>query len=112
MKLNIGAFAHAVGIVWAALYAICALLIAVAPNVTINAFGYITHADLTPIARSVSWGGFFAGLVVWYVVAAVSAGAGAWLYNRFDYASEAVSGEPKGSYGPVTGGTPGPAAHA
>jgi hypothetical protein len=105
MKLNIGAFAHAVAIVWTVLYAICRLLFAVAPKETMTFFGYVMHTDLSPITRPVTWDGFFVGLVVVYIAVAASAGAGAWLYNRLAHTSEAVSGEPTAFHGPVAGGT-------
>jgi tryptophan-rich sensory protein len=104
MKFHVGAFAHAVAVVWTVLYVLCALLIVVIPKETVTAFGYIMHADLTSLVREVTWNGFFTGLVVWYALAAVSAASGAWLYNRLLTAEQAVSEEPRASYGPMPGG--------
>ena len=100
MKLNVRAFAHAIALVWTALYSVCALLVAVAPTQTTAAFGYVLHSDFSPIMRSVSWIGFFVGLVCWYLLVAVSAGAGAALYNRLaqDNTDKAVFGVPKAPY--------------
>ena len=71
-----------------------------APTQTTAVFGYVLHADLSPIMRSVSWGGFFVGLVCWYLLVAISAGAGASLYNRLaqDIADKAISRVPKAPY--------------
>jgi hypothetical protein len=95
MKLNVRAFAHAAALVWTALYALCALLIALAPKQTVAAFGYVMHADLSLISRSVTWDSFLAGLVSWYLLVALSTGAAVWLYNRFANTAEAVSGKTK-----------------
>lgn len=104
MKLNVGAFAHAIALVWAVLYTLCRLLVLAAPKETMAFFGYVMHADLNAIVLPVTWGGFFVGLVVVYAVGAASAGAAAWLYNRLAFASEAVAGEPIASHTPAAKG--------
>ena len=82
MKLNVRAFAIAAAVIAAAMDAICAFFVAVAPKQTTAFFGYLTHQDLSVIPRSLTWGSFCIGLVEWAVGAAIVAGAGAWLYNR------------------------------
>ena len=82
MKLNIKAFAAAIGTVTAILFAVCAFFIAVAPEPTMAFFGYLLHVDLGGIARPISWGGFFAGLIATGLGTAFLGAAIAALYNR------------------------------
>jgi hypothetical protein len=82
MKLDIRAFAIATALVTAFLFVICAFLVALAPKETTSVAGYLIHADLSGITRSLTWGNFFGGLVGWSVGTAILAGAMAWLYNR------------------------------
>lgn len=81
MKLNIWAFSSAVGLVTAVLFTICAFFVALAPRATMAFFSYLLHVDLTGLARAITWGSYFAGLVVVSVVAAISAALAARLYN-------------------------------
>ncbi len=82
MKLDIRAFAFAIGGVTAAVFAICAFFIAVAPGSTAAFFSFLLHVDLTGIARPISWGSFFGGLIGTGLVAALFAAAVAGFYNR------------------------------
>jgi 2TM family of unknown function (DUF5676) len=63
-------------------YLICVVFIALAPRATMTFFGYILHADLSSIARSVSVGGFFIGLLAWSLGTGLYAALIARLYNR------------------------------
>jgi hypothetical protein len=82
MKLDIRAFALAVGGVTAAGFTICAFFVAVAPEATRAFFSYLFHIDLTGMASTISWGSFFAGLLGTGLGMAILAGAVAWIYNR------------------------------
>lgn len=82
MKLDIRAAAVAAGIVSAAVYAVCAFFVAVAPKATMDIFGCLFHLDLSGIARSITWGSFVAGLLATGLGTALLAGVTAWLYNR------------------------------
>ncbi len=82
MKLDIRALAVAAGSVTAAIFAICAFFIAVAPEGTMAFFSYLLHIDLTGLRRAVSWGSFFGGLLATGLGAGLAGGAAAWLYNR------------------------------
>lgn len=85
MKLNIRAFSIASAVIAAALFVICAFFVAVAPKETTAAAGYLIHADLSGMSRSLTWENFFGGLVGWSVGSAIVAGATAWLYNRLSH---------------------------
>ncbi len=82
MRLDTRAFALAVGVATAAVFTICAFFVAVAPGSTAAFFSYLLHVDLTGLARPISWGSFFTGLLGTGFVSALFAAAVAWLYNR------------------------------
>jgi len=82
MKLDIRAFAIAVGAVTAAAFTICAFFVAIAPEATRAFFSYLFHIDLTGMASTISWGSYLAGLSGTGLGMALLASGTAWLYNR------------------------------
>ncbi len=82
MKLKIWPFSISVGIVAAVAFVICAFFVALAPETTASLFSYLFHIELTGLTRSISWGGFFAGLLASALGMGLSAAVVAWLYNR------------------------------
>ena len=46
------------------------------------ATSYLIHADLTGIARPLTWGSFVTGLVFWTIVPAAVMAAACAIYNR------------------------------
>ena len=60
-------------------YVICALAVALVPGGTNAVFSYVMHADLSGLARTVTWDSFVVGLLLF------SAGVGllVWLAARF-----------------------------
>ena len=84
-KLNAKRVALSLAIVSAILYIACALLITIAPNLTIGLFGKIFHGlDITQIADiSVSFGSTLIGLVEIIIYALIAGWLFAWVYNRF-----------------------------
>ena len=82
MKLDVWAFAIAVGGITAVVFTICAFFVAIAPEATSAFVGYLFHVDLTGLARAISWGSFFAGLLGTSLGMAFLAGAVAGFYNR------------------------------
>jgi uncharacterized BrkB/YihY/UPF0761 family membrane protein len=88
MKLDMRAFALAVGGVTAVVYVICAFFVAVSPGATAAFFSYLFHADLTGIVRPISWGSFVLGLVGTTLGMALMAAGVAWLYNRLPRSEE------------------------
>lgn len=83
MRLDIRAFAFAGGIAAAILFVICAAAVALAPQATTAFAGELIHADLSGIARTLTWGSFILGLVVWTAGTALTCGFVAATYNRF-----------------------------
>lgn len=83
MRLDSRAFGLAAGTVAALLFTLCALAVAIAPAWTTALASSLIHLDLSGMARTITWGSFFSGLLCWtlgtgFVFAAVSG-----LYNRF-----------------------------
>jgi hypothetical protein len=81
MKLDARAFGIAAGVAAAVVSAACALIVAVAPEFATNLFGNVIHLDLAPLARKVTWGNAFGGLVFWGVGVGVVFAFGAWVYD-------------------------------
>lgn len=81
MKLNIKAVAIAEAVVAGALFVLCRVAFALAPEPTLAALKYLTHIDWSGVATPVNWGGFLSGLVVFTVFTAVIGAAWAWIYN-------------------------------
>lgn len=81
-RIHVNAYGLAAGAVMAVLYTLCALAVAIWPVGFAGFVGYITHVDLAPLARHITWASYFAGLFCWSAFAAVSFAALAWTYNR------------------------------
>ena len=82
MKLDARAFGIAAGIVAAAVSAVCALVVAIAPGSATGLLSYVIHADLTGLARTVTWGSFTGGMLFWGLATGLVFALGGWLYNR------------------------------
>jgi len=63
-------------------YLVCVLFLTVAPQATMAFFSYVLHANLSGIIRSVTWGSFIVGLLVWSVGTGLYAAFVARLYNK------------------------------
>ena len=82
MRFDARAFGMAAGIVAAVLFTICALAVAVAPVPTSALAGYLTHMNLSGMARTVTLGSFVGGLIIWTLGTAIVFGSAAAIYNR------------------------------
>jgi hypothetical protein len=83
MRLDSRAFGLAAGAIAAALFTLCALAVAIAPTWTTAVASTLIHLDLTGIARTITWGSYFAGLVCWSIGTGLVFAAVGGLYNRF-----------------------------
>jgi hypothetical protein len=81
MKLNVWAFGVAIGIVIAAAFTICAFFVAVAPEATADFIGNLLHINLAGLARPISWGSYFAGVLGIGIWTGLWAAAVAKFYN-------------------------------
>ena len=106
MKLNIKAIAIAEAVVGAALFILCRLAFAVAPDATLSTLKYLTHIDWSPVTMPVTLGGFIAGLIVFTIFIAVVGSVWAWIYNlvaRTSAAAEQVTTNDRRSLQDATG---------
>jgi hypothetical protein len=82
MKLDIRAVALASGTVASALFALCTLFVALAPEATVLATRELFHlAVASPPA--ITWIGVLSGLLFWFLGTAVAAAAFATIHNRW-----------------------------
>lgn len=82
MRLDPRAFGTAAGIAAAVLFAICALAVAIAPEPTTALASYLIHLDLSGMTRTMTFGRFVGGLVLWSFGTGLVFGAVAAIYNR------------------------------
>jgi hypothetical protein len=82
MRFNTNALFWAVVTVSAASYIVCAAFVAVAPGASSQFFGWVMHMDLSSLARPITWGSFFGGMICYSLVLGGLAWASAWAYNR------------------------------
>lgn len=80
-KLSGRSLSIATAIITGLVYTICILFVALTPQTAMAFFRYILHADLTSLARTVTWGNFIGGLIFWSVGTALYAALVARLYN-------------------------------
>jgi uncharacterized protein DUF5676 len=82
MRLDTRAFGMAAALVAAVLFTVCALAVAVAPQPTTALAGYLIHMDLSGMTRSMTFGRFVGGLVLWSLGTGLVFAGVAAIYNR------------------------------
>ena len=87
--LDSRALGLAAGTIAASLTALCALFLAIAPDVTRRMLGLLVHTDLSGLATSMTWSGVGLGIICWGVGAGLVFAATAGLYNRLSGAARA-----------------------
>ena len=81
MKLDTAAFAAAAGIAAGAIFTLCAMFVAVAPETATAFFGYVLHLDLSSLDRHLTFGSFFAGVFFWGFGTAFAFALAGRIYN-------------------------------
>jgi len=97
MKLNIRAIVIAETIVAAALFILCRLAFAIAPEATLASLKYLTHIDWSPVTMPVTFSGFISGLVVFTRGPLERSGPGfttSWFLHRTQLSLRAVLQKP------------------
>lgn len=87
MTLNPRAFGIAAGFTAAALSGVCALIVALAPHAAMALLSDAVHTDLTSLARNVTVGNFFGGILFWGIGTGLVFAFAGWLYNRLTTSS-------------------------
>jgi len=82
MKLDALKLGYATGIVFAAIWVVCSILVIVVPGAMMRMSGHMIHAELSGVTWSMHWTGFFVGLVLWSLLSALLVWAVAEVYNR------------------------------
>lgn len=83
MGLDARAFGLAAGLTAAVLFSVCAAAVAIAPGSATSVASFLIHMDLSGMSRSMTWGSFAGGLVLWSVGTGLTFSFAGWLYNRF-----------------------------
>ena len=81
MKLNISAFASAMGFALAAGFTVCAFFVAVAPEATAAVIGYLLHINLSGLTRPLTFPSYIAGVLAVGLYAALWSALAAKIYN-------------------------------
>lgn len=82
MALNANKLFLATAAVFALLWIICSVLVAVLPDMMLAATGYMVHAEFETFRWSLTWVGFIGGLVLWSLIPGITVWLVAALYNR------------------------------
>ncbi len=82
LRLSVRSLFLATAMITGMAYLVCVLFLTVAPQATMTFFSYALHANLSGITRSVTWGSFIIGLLVWSVGTGLYAALVARLYNK------------------------------
>lgn len=66
-------------------YVVCSALYALWPAESLTYSSYLSHnLNFAPLAGNpMTWGSFFAGLIVWFILSYVGGALFAWFYNQF-----------------------------
>lgn len=83
MNLDAKSLAMSFGSVTAVLWATCSVLVALMPGPMMSITAHMFHSDMGGFSWTLTWTGFFIGLVSWTVWAAVAGWLIGWAYNRF-----------------------------
>ena len=82
MKLHSNKFALTTAITFSVLWVICSAFISLMPGLSMSLTGTMFHADLSSMVWTLTWGGFFIGLIAWPILAGISAWLIAFFYNH------------------------------
>ena len=82
MKIDSRRLGVATALGVAGAFALCTLVVAIAPDGASAFLSYALHIDITGLARGVSWGGFIAGLLLTAAYGGLLVAAVAGIYNR------------------------------
>lgn len=87
MKLDTTRFGLAFGGTAALLWVICSALVALLPAPMLSMTGHMLHVDTAGFDWTLTWTGFFLGLISWVVWSLLAGWLVGWLYNRLQRAA-------------------------
>jgi hypothetical protein len=88
MKFDQKKLALSFGGTTAVLWIVCSALVALIPGPTGKLMGHMLHGNLEGFSWTLTWAGFFIGLVSWVLWAAAAGWLVGWSYNRLGESSE------------------------
>ncbi len=88
MNLDEKKLALSLGGTTAVLWIICSALVALFPGPTGILMGHMLHGNLEDFSWTLTWAGFFIGLITWVLTAAAAGWLVGWSYNRLGRSSE------------------------
>jgi len=88
MRINSRALGIASGMIAAATFIACGLMVAIAPGATSSFFGWVLHIDLSSLSRPISVSNFIGGLLLFSVFVGICVAAVGWMYNRLTAPSQ------------------------
>jgi hypothetical protein len=82
MQLNTFRVAISLACATAVLWTVCSAMVATMPAAMMWITGHMLHAHMQDLAWTMTWTGYFVGLVSWTLSAASTGWLIAWFYNR------------------------------
>jgi len=84
-KLSVKRVSMSLAVVAGIISIVCALLILIAPQATVNLFGEIFHGiDISQITRPITIGGALLGTIEVMIIALIAGWLFAVIYNKFE----------------------------
>ena len=83
MNIDTRRLALSVGAAIAVLWTICSALVAIQPALMMSITAHMMHANMDGVGWTMTWTGFFVGLISWTICAAVTGWLIGWIYNYF-----------------------------
>lgn len=83
MSLDAKILAMSFGSTTVVLWMVCSVLVVLMPGPTMSMAAHMLHGDMAEFSWTLTWTGFFIGLVSWTVCAAAAGWLIGWFYNRF-----------------------------
>jgi hypothetical protein len=92
MRLNAKLLGLAAAGIAALSFAVCAILVVVAPGSTTAFFSYVMHIDLASMARVITWDSFVLGMLIFGLIVGVHVWLIGLLYNALKGPAELSHG--------------------
>ena len=83
MSLDTKSFGLSAAATTAIVYSICALVVSLSPGGAASVLSYVLHLDLSTMARPLSWGSYFVGVIAFSITVGLVFSLAAGFYNRF-----------------------------
>jgi hypothetical protein len=82
MRFNAKLLGLAAGLAAAISYVLCAIAVALAPVATARTFSYVMHINLSSLSRSLTWGSFLVGMMMFSVTVGLLVSLAGLIYSR------------------------------